>query len=120
MGKISITMPIRTISEANTSEHWSKKAHRHKRQKFLTRLMFQKCVPYIELPCVIKLTRIAPRALDYDNLCCSMKWCLDAICDCLVPGLKPGRADGDHRIQVKYYQEKGRPKEYALKIEVVF
>lgn len=120
MGLISITIPIKTVSEANSSEHWTKKSKRHNQQKFIIKIMFRKCVRYIDLPCTIKLTRIAPRALDYDNLCCSMKWCLDAICDCLVPGLKPGRADGDERISVEYYQEKGMPKEYALKIDVLF
>ncbi len=53
-----------------------------------------------------------------DNLPCSFKWILDAVCDNLLPGLKPGRADGDERISVKYDQEKS--KEYGVRITMEF
>ncbi len=71
------------------------------------------------LPCTIHVTRLAPRKLDFDNLCYSFKWIVDSICDRLIPGLERGRADGDKRIkEIKYFQEKGNVKEYSVKIEI--
>ena len=109
-------LPIKTVSEANCSEHWTKKAKRHKQQKYFIQLALKKDIKKITLPCRIKLTRISTRSLDYDNLVSSQKWTLDAICDLLIPGLKPGRADTDKRITASYFQEKG--KKYSIKIEI--
>lgn len=71
------------------------------------------------LPCLITLTRIAPRKLDCDdNLPTAFKNVKDYICNLLIPGKKMGRADSDTRIQVKYEQIKGIPKEYAIEVEI--
>jgi hypothetical protein len=48
-----------------------------------------------------------------------MKNIRDYICDILIPGKKMGRADSDKRIQVKYEQIKGIPKEYAIEVEII-
>ena len=111
-------IPVHTVSEANCSEHWSKKSKRHRDQKKWIIIYFFNNNPEVFLPCLIKITRIAPRKLDYDNLCASQKFVVDAICDCLIPGLPAGRADGDPRIKIEYFQKKGKPKEYAVKIEI--
>ncbi len=66
----------------------------------------------------IFLTRIAPRALDFDNLVYAFKHIRDVIADTLLPGLAAGRADDDKRLQWQYCQEKGRPKEYAFRISI--
>jgi hypothetical protein len=48
----------------------------------------------------------------------SMKWIEDAVCDLLVPGLAPGRADGDKRITTQYKQEKGQ--NFGIRIEIAY
>lgn len=116
---ISIIIPIKTVSESNCSEHWAKKRKRYKEQKFMT---FISCKDHINpntLPCIINMTRIAPRQLDDDNLPMSMKWIRDEIADLLIPGKARGQADSDPRIKWTYAQEKGKPKEYSVKIEIV-
>ncbi len=112
-------LPIKTVSEQNMQrEHWAVKAKRHRTQKnWVAMRWLQNDTDLLSLPIHIKLTRISPRKLDYDNLCCSQKFVFDALCECFIPGLAPGRADSDPRITVEYHQEKGKPKEYGVKIE---
>lgn len=123
---LSVKIPIKTISEANTHEHWTKSNKRHQNQKKAVKLIL---TPYFNdstlshilcLPCTISLTRIAPRSLDVDeNLPMAFKWVKDAICELFLPGKAIGRADDDKRIQTKYEQMKGLPKEYAILVEIV-
>lgn len=112
-------LPIKTASEANSSEHWTKKAKRHRLQKRWIKAAFLKEKPQIEFPMHVVITRLAPRSLDcQDNLPCSLKYVVDAIAEELTGNYVPGRADGDKRITWEYRQEKGSPKEYAVKIEI--
>lgn len=73
---------------------------------------------YIILPATITFTRIAPRTLDEDNHLSAFKHLRDSVADILIPGLKPGRADGDKRLTWRYVQERGKVKEHAIKIEI--
>lgn len=117
---VELKLPIRTVSEANSSEHWTEKHKRHKKQKFIVRAYLNK-VPRssIKLPVAIHLTRIAPRQLDRDdNLPMAFKYVKDYICDYIIPGLQAGRADDTHQISFSYSQEKGKPKEYAIIIKM--
>jgi|SRR5208283_411141 len=114
-------MPIKTVSEANSNEHWSAKHKRHKEHRKIVAIYFRnvEIVP----PCTISLTRIAPRMLDDDNLVGSLKHVRDYIADCILPGYQMGRADsivndGEFALRWEYSQEKGAPKEYAVKVEV--
>lgn len=117
---ISWLLPIKTVSENNSTEHWRKKHARHKIQKNYIRMQFLIERPQIMLPCTITLTRIAPRALDSDNLQGSLKWIRDSIADNIIEGLSPGRADSDPRLTWIYAQKKGNIKEYALLIEICY
>lgn len=113
-------LPIKTASEGNSSEHWTKKAKRHKIQKFLIKQAYHCDRPAIHLPCTVMLTRIAPRALDcHDNLRMGLKWVADAVSECLIPGKAVGRADDSKEITWQYAQEKGQPREYAVRIEIM-
>ena len=116
--KVTWQFPLKTVSEMNCAEHWTKKSKRHRMQKKIIQLIWNTSDDDIHLPCHITLTRLATRELDYDNLVCSMKWVLDSICDLLVPGLRPGRADGDKRITVDYKQDKA--KSMGIRIEFDF
>jgi hypothetical protein len=111
-------VPITTVSEYNLSEHWSKTHKRHKVQDEHIFVLFKNEKPNISLPCHIKLSRIAPRELDFDNLTGSLKAVRDSVASYIIPGLAPGRADGDKQITWEYNQEKGKVREYAVKIEI--
>lgn len=112
---------MRTISELNFAEHYRRKGSRHKKQK--NEVWFA-MLPYkgkIPLPCHIHLTRIAPRILNrHDNLACSFKYIVDEVCNQIIPGLAPGRADDSPLISVSYDQMKGGVKEYGVTIEIFF
>jgi hypothetical protein len=109
-------LPIKTISEANSSEHWTKKKKRHDIQKVHIRLWWLNEKPEIQLPCKIKLTRLSSRLLDDDNLVMAFKWIRDTIAGEIFPSKAPGHADNDARLTWEYGQQKG--KEKAIKIEI--
>ena len=109
---------IKTVSEANSSEHWTKKNKRHKSQKKFIRLWsLENNIKSTILPCIVRLTRLAPGMLDEDdNLRMAFKWIKDFIADEILPGQAPGRADSDKRITWTYAQEKSPI--YAIRIEI--
>lgn len=111
-------LPVKTVSEANIYEHWTKKHKRHKLQKrYIWAWSKQNDIENTKVPCTIKLTRLGPKTLDYDdNLRMAFKWIKDYIADQILPGQAAGRADGDPRIKWEYDQEKS--KTYAIKIEI--
>ena len=109
-------IPIRTVSEANSSEHWSKKHKRHKSQKTQVYYAFHTHMPKISFPCIVKLTRISARSLDSDNLVSAFKWIRDEIAAKLTGNNTPGRADDDSRISWEYSQK--QDKEQAVLIEI--
>ncbi len=117
MPNITCEIPVRTISELNCSEHWAVKSRRHKRQKQIVNLALNNRLSEVTLPCHIKITRYSMGTLDFDNMCASQKWVVDAICEMLIPGLAPGRADGDKRITVSYEQEKKNKK--GIRVEII-
>jgi len=116
---LKIPLPKNLLSEGNKNDHWSKKHKRNKRRAQWLCAYWKIDENALNLPCVVKFTRIAPYALDEDNMGTSMKYFRDWIADKIIPGLAPGRADGDKRITWHYAQEKGAVKEYALKIELI-
>jgi len=118
MNKLVWDIPITTVSEGNCHQHWRVKHKRHKQQQFFVRMTMSRDIRQVSLPCHIKLTRIAPMMVDkFDNLPMSLKWVLDAVCDLITPGLKPGRADNNEGIMVSYSQEKGRLASVRIEIE---
>lgn len=115
-GRISFVLPLKTVSEANISEHWTKKHKRHQQQKRIIQLAILPHRDKIQIPCTITFTRYSPRFLDkHDNLPYSFKAACDIVCNILTPGLKPGRADDNEEISIKYAQIKS--KTYFIKIE---
>lgn len=118
-----IVLPIRTKSELNTHEHWGTKANRAKRQKnYVTTELNVKGAKFIRpimTSVSVKLTRIAPRRLDEDNLLASFKAIRDAVASWLIPGMAPGFADSSPLMTFIYFQNRGSPKEYAVKIEII-
>lgn len=116
---IIIKIPIRLISEANNTDFWRVKWKRKKNNELLLKSYFNHAKVKAEPPCDVTLCRIAPRELDEeDNLRTAFKPIKDWIADRIIPGLAPGRADGDKRIKWHYTQEKGKILEYAIKITI--
>ena len=116
MTKLSV--PIHLRSESNIHDHWTKKNKRKNAVKIALRSGLTG-MERPRLPCKIILTRIAPRQLDIDNLWSSMKTPIDIFCDWIIPGLPPGRADNDSRIEIECKQRKGKPREYAIEAEFI-
>lgn len=115
---INWQLPIKTASEANSSEHWAIKSKRHNLQKRWINTAFRKEKPKISLPCQVTLTRISSRFLDaHDNLRMSLKYVTDAIAANITGDYRPGRADDSKEITWEYQQEKGHPQQVRIEIE---
>ena len=110
---LNVTIAAHTVSVLNRREHWSARAKRAKSHRELAKWTLCATWTPIPAPWVVTLTRIAPRELDrHDNLSASMKACADGVADFL------GINDRDPRVTWRYAQEKGKPREYAVRIEV--
>lgn len=105
---IEVELPLRVESESNGREHWAVKAKRTRLQRHTACAL----VPFHPLPCVVTLIRIAPRALDDDNLAGGFKAIRDGIADRL------GVNDRDPRVQWRYAQRTGKPKFYAAIVRI--
>lgn len=104
---IRVDLPLRIVSCANLREHWAKRANRARSHRLAAI-----AVPMHPLPCVVTLTRIAPRELDDDNLRSGFKALRDGIADRL------GVNDNDPRVRWEYGQERGAPKQYAARVTI--
>lgn len=114
-----VRLPIKTVSEANSSEHWTRKSKRHKLQKKWITLAYHRDKPKLPKRASILLTRIAPRILDAsDNLPMCFKYVKDYIADLINPGLAAGRADDSQDLHWVYSQERGETREYAVVIKI--
>jgi len=112
--KIDFQIPVKTISEANQREHWAVKHRRKKAQQVETGLAFLVNVRRnITFPCTVRLTRIAPKALDADNLAGSFKHVQDAL------ARKLGVDDGDaEKVTWVYQQLPIGQRHYSVKVEI--
>jgi len=107
---IELTIPIKTISEANGREHWSSKARRAKAQREAARWTLA-TAKKPELPATVTLVRLAPGKLDDDNLAGAFKAIRDGVADAI------GVDDGDPRYTWRYAQEKAKTYSVRIKIE---
>ncbi len=118
-GMIVLTLPLRTVSEANCFEPWQKKHKRHKAQKKAIFFAILEHKHLIQLPCRITFIRYAPKPLDkHDNLPISQKYICDQLCAEITNDHRPGRADDNSQIEIKYDQVKS--KVYGVKIIIEF
>lgn len=110
---IAMTLPIRTVSESNAREHWASKHRRVSAQRTCVELALRARLSGLRelaLPCTVRLTRVAPRALDDDNLRGALKACRDGAADAL------GIQDNDPRVTWAYDQRKGAVRVYAIEL----
>lgn len=101
-------LPIKTVSEANSHQHWRVRQKRAKAHREAMIVLSLGDLP--PLPVVVTLTRLSPRALDSDNLPTATKHIRDGIAD------RYGVKDNDPRIQWCYAQEKA--KEFGVRIGI--
>ena len=129
-------LPILTHSEANggpkktirrqgktihKGEHWTDAAKRHKKQKGIVLMMLRKYRKDIKLPCVITLTRYAPKKLGkFDNLPMAFKWILDAVCEVITGDYRPGLADDIIEDDIDVIYKQVISKEYGVRIEIKY
>jgi len=111
---LTITLPIATKSLSNQRWHWAQRSRAAKAQRGPTSLVVRSAMAAepIGLPCVVKLTRIAPRALDDDNLRGALKSVRDGVADAF------GLDDRDPKLSWEYGQRKGAVRENAVEIRV--
>lgn len=117
MTLVTITVPIRIESTPNLREHHHARAKRAREHRASAFYCLKSAKAPHALPCVVTLTRVAPRSLDTDNLVSGLKAARDGVADYLLilEGSKKVD-DSDPRITWRYAQIKGDPKEYAARI----
>ncbi len=112
---LTLTLPIKIVSEANQREHWGKKAERVKKQRRVVGLALKAYAGKPpEPPFAVHLVRIDPRRLDaHDNLRSAFKACADSIAEFC------GFNDKDERVTWTYGQESApTPRTYGTRIEI--
>ena len=115
MKRIGVVLPIKVVSEANVRECWQAKLRRKKSQRGIVKIglyNWHRSLREHKGAFVVTLTRIGVRTLDGDNLQRSMKAVRDQVAEAC------GVDDGAERIQFEYGQERGKLKEYAIRIGV--
>lgn len=117
MDKIfEIILPVKIYSENNMSQNPWVKRKRTLAQKFCVGIALKNRLENVIFPCLVKLIRLSTKPLDPDNLQFSFKAVRDEVANRLIPGLRPGMADGDPRIKWEYEEQK--EKGNSLKIEI--
>lgn len=107
-----VTIPVRAVSLANVREHWRRRSDRARAHRSTAILSLRAAKVEASMPCTVLLTRVAPRALDDDNLRGALKSVRDGVADWL------GVDDRDPRVTWEYGQRKGPVKFYAVDVEV--
>jgi hypothetical protein len=105
----------KTVSEMNAREHWHIRHRRKQDQQEAVAIAMYSALRgrKIQLPCVVKLTRIGPKKLDSDNLAGALKFCQDQIARQL------GVDDGDEsKVTWHHYQMPTGSRDYAVKVEI--
>lgn len=109
---ITYTIPIKTVSLANTREHWAVKAKRAKGQRAVARLATLSALHGLKatVDLRISLTRLGKRKMDRDNMIGGLKHVIDGIADAL------GIDDGSDSLSWEYAQEVG--KVYGVRVVI--
>lgn len=107
----------RLVSEANSRDNHFKKARRVAEQRRVACWVLRRFErPGVDVPLVVKITRIGPKDLDTDNLASSAKAVRDGVADWL------GRKGGDGAssgVRWVYAQRRAAKRgEYAVEIEI--
>ena len=111
---LEIRIDIRTRSKTNERGHWSKRYSKTRKERQATQIaLLVAGARKPPLPAKVELCRLAPRALDDDNLRGALKAIRDELADWL--GLPNDR---DPRVSWHYSQAKGKVREYAVLVTI--
>lgn len=112
---ISLSLPVRAASVSNLREHWRARHKRSKKHRNIVRLCWLADVRGpVPLPCVVTVTRVAPRPLDgHDNLRSALKAVVDELAAQL--GLS---SDADPRVSWDYAQQRDGVREYRVEVRI--
>lgn len=105
----TVTLPLRLDSMLNLRLHHMSKHRKVKAQLEAVAWVVPLGLP---VPCTVILTRIAPRELDGDNLQGAFKAVRDSVAQRL------GVDDKDGPVTWLYSQERGKPREYGVRISI--
>lgn len=105
-------VPLRTTSVPNSREPWSVRSARVRTEREAVAWVLKTAVSPLSAPCSVHLTRIAPRVLDDDNLRGALKATRDEVAVAL------GVDDRDPMVRWEYSQERGRPRDYSVRIVI--
>lgn len=109
---LTITLPIKTVSEANAHEHWRNRQKRAKHQRGLAAMLCRNAFGAPPAPPLrVRFVRVGARDLDADNLAGSSKHVQDGVADWL------GVNDRDPRVEWVYAQERGKVAGVRVEIE---
>lgn len=127
MTALEFTAPIRIESANRTRDrHWAIRKRATDKQRTALYWAYRDAIgptgrffadkPFEDVrPLTITLTRIAPRPItdEHDNLRSGFKAAVDMIAELV------GADDGDKSITWVYQQEKGKPREYAVRVHIL-
>lgn len=114
---MSAQIGLRLESTANLREPWQRRAKRAQEHRFFGRALGKAAGARPLAPgerATITITRVAPRALDDDNLASCAKAVRDGVADAL------GVPDNDRRLSWAYAQRRGATREYGVEVAIVF
>ena len=112
---VEVFVPLRTRSQPRGPSHWSKRAAQVRDARALV-WHYLRSYAAPELPCIVTMIRVAPCALDNDNLRGSLKAARDEVAIWLgLPQSSKGQAnDRDPRCHWRYQQGKRGVREYGV------
>jgi hypothetical protein len=113
----TIAIPLKLGAALNARVHWSARAKRNKTERAIVRaaLAHRQDLRCTLPPTTCTLTRIAPRALDDDNLAGAFKSIRDEVA--YFWGVDDGPKGP---ISWHYTQRKGAPKQYGIEINLAW
>ncbi len=108
---MKLRFDIKTVSEANQAEHWSRKHRRKKDQQNDFAMLWRQHQRTLLLPLTVTFTRYSCKVLDTDNLAGAFKHIQDELARQL------GVDDGDGSVQWKYEQVRLAKREHYFEVE---
>ena len=103
MIKTFLSTEVKTVN-TTASWHWCRRKRYVDAHKWCVHNAFKNIdIPF---PCRVQLIRYGVKDMDTDNLYASLKSIRDAIADKIIPGLRPGMADGNPGIDWEYSQQR--------------
>jgi hypothetical protein len=103
---------IKTVSEANSREHWAKRNKRKTAQQSEFHVLWRSYRPKVELPAVVTFTRHSCKVLDDDNLRGAFKGIRDQLAK------EIGVDDGSESVRFEYKQVRIKERQHFFTVEI--